>query len=432
MQIFQPGCPERIVDLSLLEPNRFCASDASSAPLPAVRAALIAEDAAEWQKRFSPFIARGAQIDIFDSAMVALQAIAVTDCAPYGVILLGRQVQGMDASVLGAAIKTGPSCRDARLAVVGEFSDADAACFAACGFSAHIDKAASPEEVVATLERLWAAAGAPTLQHADTHFDTYRLLVADDNPVNQEVAKHLIEKLGCRCELARDGAQAVAMHAIQPYALILMDCEMPALDGYDATRCIRASGREGSQVPVIALTASSDDDEREKCMAAGMNDFLSKPLRAQTLKDMLARWLPVTSIDQAVPAAVPCEDELEAIQAMFGADFAELTALYKKDGLPRLTALHEAYAAADSARVAKVAHAFSGSSASIGATGLSALCKDLEMRAKAGTIEGFMERISEIEAEYRRISDKLALMLHLEEETDEQSQQGSKDPDCRR
>ncbi|HYD96835.1 MAG TPA: response regulator [Noviherbaspirillum sp.] len=237
-----------------------------------------------------------------------------------------------------------------------------------------------------------------------------RILVADDNPVNQEVAVRLLEKLGCRCEVAANGVQAVALQTARPCELVLMDCEMPELDGFEATRRIRAfEGRRG--VPIIALTASTGQGEREQCLAAGMDDFLSKPIRPQMLGDMLARWLPAAA--PAAPADEPasCEDELEAIHEMFGPDFGELAALYRKDGPPRLAALRGACAAGDGAYAAKVAHAFGGSSASIGATGLCALCKELESRAKAGMLDGAEARLEAIEAEFHRICGKLQALL---------------------
>lgn len=229
-----------------------------------------------------------------------------------------------------------------------------------------------------------------------------RVLVAEDNPVNQKIALRLLEKMGCMAEAADDGRQAVDLHLCAHFDLILMDCEMPELDGYRATELIR-SLESGLHIPVIALTAGSEDAERDRCLAAGMDDFLSKPLRAETLMDKLVQWL---------PAACAVEnDQLEAVQRAFGDDFAELAQLYRADSPQRLALLRDAHAAGDHVRLGQVAHAFAGSCASIGARGLAALCRQLELAAKAGAVADLAPQLGAIEDEYRRIGEHLQMLL---------------------
>lgn len=237
-----------------------------------------------------------------------------------------------------------------------------------------------------------------------------RILVADDNPVNREVALRLLEKLGCAADGAANGQEAVDMHRTAAYALVLMDCDMPVLDGYRATQCIRELEGDARRTPIIALTAGTCGEERSKCLAAGMDDFMSKPLRPQIIADMLERWLPSLGGNEAATAGSGC-DEVELVRQIFGADFAELAALYEADSPPRIAALQRAHAAADSFQLAKVAHALSGSSMSIGATGLSAMCRELELHAKASMPDDAGAMIAAIEAEYRRISGKLRDLL---------------------
>lgn len=235
-----------------------------------------------------------------------------------------------------------------------------------------------------------------------------RVLVADDNPVNREVALRLLEKQGCVADGATDGEQAISMHRASAYGLILMDCDMPLLDGYQATRHIRELESEGDgfRTPIIALTAGTCADEAERCFAAGMDDFLSKPLRPQALAAMLERWLPPLS-GTALPLAQGDYDEVDAVQKMFGRDFAELAALYLADSPPRLSALRRAHADGDSFQLARVVHALGGSSMSIGATGLSAMCSALEQRLKNGVPSDAFARLGAIETEYARIAEKL-------------------------
>src|SRR4051794_39480507 len=110
-----------------------------------------------------------------------------------------------------------------------------------------------------------------------------RVLAADDNPVNRQITARMIEKLGCEAHTAANGQDAAAMHARQPFDLILMDCQMPELDGYQATGRIRAAEGSTHRTPIIALTASLSLGTRSGCMAAGMDDVLVKPLRMAVL-----------------------------------------------------------------------------------------------------------------------------------------------------
>ena len=120
------------------------------------------------------------------------------------------------------------------------------------------------------------------------------MLLVEDNQVNQMVAKGMLTKLGCQVAVAGHVGEAIAYLEQQPVDLVLMDCNMPVMDGYEATRRIRQSGR-WPNLPIIALTANALPDERERCQAAGMNDYLAKPFRREDLTALLDSWLPLTS-----------------------------------------------------------------------------------------------------------------------------------------
>lgn len=249
-----------------------------------------------------------------------------------------------------------------------------------------------------------------------TRFAGRRILVVDGNPINQQVALRMLEKLGCRTDVAANGEMAAAMHAAHPYDLILMDCRMPRLDGYPATHRIRMLDGKSRHTPIVALSACATQAEHEHCLAKRMDDFVTMPVRALTLQQMLERWLAHATPEQAAHA-VGCGDELEVVRDMFGTDFGELAQLYRNDSPPRIAALRTAGAAGDCAQVASVAHAFSGSNVSIGATGLSSLCKELEARAKANALDDFAQRMAAIETEYSRICGKLQAMCQANFET---------------
>jgi two-component system sensor histidine kinase/response regulator len=120
-----------------------------------------------------------------------------------------------------------------------------------------------------------------------------RVLVVEDNPVNQKVAARILEKAGCRVDVVANGLEAITAYERSPYALIMMDCQMPTMDGYEATRQIRAREREtGKHVAIVAMTAHALEGDRERCLVAGMDDYLSKPVEPEQIHAVLVRWLP--------------------------------------------------------------------------------------------------------------------------------------------
>ena len=130
-----------------------------------------------------------------------------------------------------------------------------------------------------------------------------QVLVVDDNPVNQKVAAKMLEKLGCRVDIAGNGMEALAAVCRHQYPLVFMDCQMPELDGFETTRLIRSQEKPGEHLPVIAMTANAMEGDRESCLTAGMDDFISKPIITSELKKILARWVPrVKSEDDQAPA----------------------------------------------------------------------------------------------------------------------------------
>jgi CheY-like chemotaxis protein len=128
------------------------------------------------------------------------------------------------------------------------------------------------------------------------------ILVAEDNSVNQRVAVAILKRLGYNVRLASNGAEAIQAALSEPHAAILMDCQMPEMDGYEATAAIRAFEGAAGRTPIIAMTANAMEGDRERCLAAGMNDYIAKPIRVDDLRAVLARW---TAPQSSEPAALP-------------------------------------------------------------------------------------------------------------------------------
>lgn len=354
------------------------------------------------------------RVDAFASVGPALEALR-SNGDPFSAAIIGADETAVDAEFLVSAIRAEPQLENLRLVALQD-CDANSA-QALTGREAFDEIIAKPLDEAAALAAIATLYGdqkiaglTPSSSAPGDSFTGRRILVADDNTVNLHVARRMLEKLGCRVDVAVDGREALAMHQAQPYELILMDCQMPGMDGREAASRIRALDGAASRVPVVAVTACATSSDRECCLAAGMNDFIAKPLRPQVLDAALTKWL--TAQNVVPPAEQACDDELDAVRDMFGADFAELAALYMNDSPPRIARLQAAGTEGDSATVAKVAHAFSGSCASIGASGLAALCKELEREAKAGKLDQFARRMSAIELEYGRICSRIQSLLN--------------------
>jgi PAS domain S-box-containing protein len=157
--------------------------------------------------------------------------------------------------------------------------------------SAHIVRAVAP--AFSLMPGAGLDPARPAAQAAGARYTSARILVVEDNRTNQKVAQKMLEGLGYTADLQVNGQLGVDAHAAAPYDLILMDCQMPVMDGYEASRAIRALKGEARNVPIIALTANALEGDRERCLAAGMNDYLTKPLKRERLRTTLEQWLPV-------------------------------------------------------------------------------------------------------------------------------------------
>ncbi|HEX7648603.1 MAG TPA: response regulator [Noviherbaspirillum sp.] len=376
---------------------------------------LIIEKTEDNRRRLQALFTRhGMRVDAFASVGPALDVLR-GDGVPFSAAIVGADESGLDAEFLVSAIRAEPQLQDLRLVELrSDVAGSDHASTQREGFDAIITTPLDEAAALAVIAALYGDPITSSPTHASSaprrDFIGRRILVADDNSVNLHVARRMLEKLGCRVDVAVDGREALEMHRAQPYELILMDCQMPGMDGREAASRIRALDGAASHVPVVAVTACATPSERECCLSAGMNDFIAKPLRPQVLDAALTKWLTTQKV--AASAAPTCNDELDTVRDMFGKDFAELAALYMNDSPPRIEMLQAAAAEGDSATVAKVAHAFSGSSASIGASGLAALCKDLEREAKAGKLDQFALRLTAIELEYGRICSRIQSLLN--------------------
>ena len=195
-----------------------------------------------------------------------------------------------------------------------------------------------------------------------------RLLVAEDNPVNQKLIVRLLEKLGIHADVVGNGLEAVEAFSLRTYNAVLMDCQMPEMDGFQATIAIRHQNqREGKHTPIIAVTAHAMKGDRERCLASGMDDYVTKPLRPDTLKKVLEQWLPPLSVQSAgaltlAPAETPFNlqaalERVEGDQELL----SEMASLFLTEYPRFLQQLHQAIAENDAETVTYTAHTLKGS-----------------------------------------------------------------------
>jgi CheY-like chemotaxis protein len=255
-----------------------------------------------------------------------------------------------------------------------------------------------------------------------------RVLVAEDNPVNQRVAVQMLESRGCRVDVVANGRQAVDAIGHISYDLILMDCQMPEMDGYEATRRIRHK-QEGRSIPIVAMTANALPGDDRACYAAGMDDYLTKPVGAAKLESVLDRWCvgnAGSSRDEAptsrdggrssgsswphapVPDTVIDPTTLSSLSTLGGQDMLdEILTLFVQDTPARIASLDAALREADTLRVRREAHALKGSCRSLGAVRMGALCDAIERSATSGEMDTTGALIDDLERTFRSVQTEL-------------------------
>jgi signal transduction histidine kinase/CheY-like chemotaxis protein/HPt (histidine-containing phosphotransfer) domain-containing protein len=375
-------------------------------------------------------------------ALAILRAAAARD-EPFQLVILDMHMPEMDGVELARAIGAEPDLAAARLVMLSSVGpNLSVAEVYGAGIVEYLTKPVRQSTLFNCLIGILGRAGAvPGRTALDTDGSdppgwagTVRILLAEDNPVNQQVAVAMLERLGCQADVVESGEEVVALLEGDPYDLVLMDCQMPRLDGFAATRAIREREQAGppdgsagapstTRLPVIALTAHALIGDREQCLAAGMDDYLSKPFTLEQLRAVLVRWLPPpTGAGRSEPVATPAaggRPEAETTQSPLDASTLAGLAALQRAGQPDVVAramriyadtapklldhLREAVRRGDAEAVRRGAHSLKSSSASIGAAELAALCKELEARGRSGALVEAGLLLDRAESEFVRV-----------------------------
>ena len=348
--------------------------------------------------------------------------------------ILDMHMPKMDGLQLARAIHAQPQLAATRLMVLtSTYSNADQQTRQEAGILRHINKPIRRADLFRVVGSVLAASpsaqDSPQPQTGLAQLpDRQAVLLAEDNPVNQQVAQAMLTKLGIPMALAGNGEEALELVKTRDFDLVLMDCQMPVMDGFEATAAIRRlpDGR-GEYLPIIALTANAMQGDRQKCLEAGMDDFLSKPYRLAQLQAILARWLPAAqpvkaaeaapAVQQDSPASAPAInlDVLEALRELDpdgGMGLAcEIMRTFLASAPQRVDHIEQAIASGDSESLGQAAHALKSSSANVGAELLSGLYKQLELMGRERRIDDARSLLDVVRKEHQRaVSDMQTLL----------------------
>ena len=371
------------------------------------RRALVVDDN-ETNRRILRRQLEGWRMSVDDHGDPRAALAAVDAGAAYDVVLLDMHMPEMDGIELAQQLRARPTTRDLPLLLLTSLGQRPAESDA-LGLL-HLTKPVKAGALRTAVARALGAAlepagGVP----ASARGRRLRVLLAEDNVVNQRVALLLLERLGHRADVVANGLEAVEAVARTPYDVVLMDVQMPELDGLEATRRIRAELPQAAQPRIVAMTANALAEDRERCLAAGMDDYLAKPVRREELEAALlrtARWLDVDAQpgpEPEPPAADPVVDAsvLGVLAERLGdrapVFLGQLYDTWDGETRVRLEELSAAVDAGDVAAVGRVAHSIKGGSASMGAVRLAEVCDEVEQAVRDGAPvdpAGAQERIA--------------------------------------
>ncbi|WP_143301470.1 response regulator, partial [Candidatus Entotheonella palauensis] len=363
---------------------------------------------------------------------------------PYDLALLDMSMPEMDGLELARAIKADATIASVHLVMltsVGLYGDMNEAYQA--GIAAYLNKPVRQSLLYNTLITVMRDSGDRPVPHAqvtprmtgEIGTLTARILVAEDNPVNQDVIEGMLESLACQVDLVANGQEAIEALAHTAYDLVLMDCQMPVMDGYAATQVLRAreATAGGERLPIIALTAHALKGDRERCLAAGMDDYLSKPFTFEQLSATLGRWL-TQHHEPRVPQATP--QASASVPKSAQAPILDLAALTMLESLPNgakqmirvlrqyldtaptlIAQLHQAVEQRDGHAIQQAAHSLKGSSATVGALRLAELSQDIESWANTMVLSTPPSALEQLEAEWSAVNSALISKLVMADVT---------------
>ncbi|MET0986119.1 MAG: response regulator [Steroidobacteraceae bacterium] len=361
----------------------------------------------------------------------ALTLLTRASGEPFDLVLLDYQMPELDGVMLGERIVsdcqqgTNGGHRPHLVLLTSMDRSGELQRLSDIGFAAYLTKPVRSRDLIACLTQVFARAGddwhlrsqplitRSTLlaQERQAQYDG-RVLLVEDNKINQRVGQKFLERLGCSVDVAEDGAQALAAVRAQSYGLILMDMQMPVMDGIEATRLIRELEAGGRRTPIVALTANAMMGQLERCLEAGMDNYLTKPLDIARLQDVLDTYFggssqAMTHIERTLTApATHLGDVRRRLQEVSGGDAEferELITAFVDSGEETLREMHTVLERGDRAGLSRCAHRFKGACANLHIDFLTSLAQAIETGAKAGAAHDWKADVAQLAAEFKQV-----------------------------
>ena len=359
----------------------------------------------------------GVEVVAAESSMDALAVLDAPEGLRFDFALLDDQMPGMDGITLAKRIREDSRLAAMRLIMLTTRDNHESNSDTVQLFAAILTKPLRRSQLLNCVTRAMIAAPEPGLEDtairsmptATARAFVPKILLVEDNPVNREVAVGMLESLGCVAHTAENGWLALEAINNDAYDAVLMDCQMPVMDGLTATTELRRREQNagGARLPIIALTANTMEGDRERCLAAGMDDFLSKPFSQQQLAALLKRWLAL----QVLPESERREgSRLPLIDAGVLRNIAALARpallnsmieLYLQHSPPLITAIELAAASGQVEALQEALHTFKSSTANLGGLRLATLTKECEVLAREGGIAKAAPTVQKIRREYQ-------------------------------
>jgi len=398
-----------------------------------VHVLVVDDNATNREVLMAQFKAWGVRSEETTNGPMALQALYLAQDAgdPFQIAILDMQMPGMDGATLARMIKTDEKLKDTRLVLCSSLGQrGDAKRVQEIGFAAYLVKPVRHGEIIDCLSAVLAETTAVRQEQPlvtrhtirELRRGVVRILLAEDNITNQQVALGILKKMGLRADAVANGAEAVKALEILPYDLVLMDVQMPEMDGFEATCQIRNphSAVRNHRIPIIALTAGAMQGDREKCLEAGMNDYVAKPISPQALAEALEKWLPREAAAAPKQAtgkpeeAVLVSAEASEVQVfdmagmmarmMDDEDLARTVVGGFLEDLPKLIKALKGYLeAGDVPGTERQSHTIKGASANMGGEALRKVAFEMEKAAKAGDMKSVADRLPELENQVARL-----------------------------
>ena len=352
------------------------------------------------------------------------EALALVEAGePFDVAVLDMMMPVMDGLALGAEIRSRRSEQDLPLVLLTSLGRLPEDQWAGV-FSAQLAKPLKASQLYNTLLKVLTAGEAreetaEVTAGGTPAMSSLRILLAEDNAMNRKVALGFLKRLGYVADVASNGLEALEALERQPYDVVLMDVQMPELDGLDATRRICERWPPDSRPHIIAMTANALPEDREACFSAGMNDYVAKPIRSEELAAALKRAQPLRDRDAgsaesgdagSPESEIGLEDAaLQALRDLGGVDFLiEVVDLFLADAPALMTSLRSSLGRQDTEELRRAAHTLKSNGETLGAMVFAKLCRTVEQHARDGRLDGVSQLVDQIEHEYRTLQEALA------------------------